>query len=89
MNIFDAARGSDKLPDSLAKVKSKLHLISFSDDVLFFPDEMEEIYNIMTELGKKDLVTYKMVQSQHGHDSFLVEVDKFKDYITELLEEKQ
>lgn len=89
MNIFDAARGSDKLPDSLAKVKSKLHLISFSDDVLFFPDEMEEIYNIMVELGKKDLVTYKMVQSQHGHDSFLVEVDKFKDYIVELLEEKQ
>ncbi|WP_419769952.1 MAG: homoserine O-acetyltransferase MetX [Candidatus Marinarcus sp.] len=77
MNIFDAARGSDKLPDALAKVQGKLHLISFSDDVLFFPQEMEEIRDIMIDLGKEDLVTYKMIPSQHGHDSFLVEIDKF------------
>lgn len=87
MNIFDAARGSDKLPDALAKVQTKLHLISFSDDVLFFPSEMEEIRDIMIDLGKEDLVTYKMVNSQHGHDSFLVEVDRFKDYVVELLKD--
>jgi len=87
MNIFDAARGSDKLPDSLAKIKCKLHLISFSDDVLFFPKEMEEIYNIMKDLGK-DNVTYTMIESTHGHDSFLVELDKFKDYIVDILEDR-
>jgi homoserine O-acetyltransferase len=88
MNIFDASRGSDKLPDSLAHVQRKLHLISFSDDVLFFPSEMEEIYNIMVDLGKKDLVSYKMVQSEHGHDSFLVEIEKFCDYVHDILEDK-
>jgi len=87
MNIFDAARNNDKLPDSLAKIECKLHLISFSDDVLFFPEEMEEIYSIMKDLGK-DNVTYKMIESTHGHDSFLVELDKFKDYIVDILEDK-
>lgn len=87
MNIFDAARGSDKLPDVLAKIKSRLHLISFSDDVLFFPEEMEEVYTIMKDMNM-DNVTYKMIESTHGHDSFLVELDKFKDYIVDILEGK-
>ena len=88
MNIFNAARGSDTLEDSLAKVNCKLNLISFSDDVLFFPKEMQEIYDIMIKIGKKDNVTYKNIESTHGHDSFLVELDKFKDYIKDILEDK-
>ncbi|NQY24998.1 MAG: homoserine O-acetyltransferase [Campylobacteraceae bacterium] len=88
MNIFNAARGSDKLEDSFSKVEAKLHLISFSDDILFFPKEMKEIYDIMKKIGKEDLVTYKMIESSHGHDSFLVELDKFKDYIKDILEDR-
>lgn len=87
MNIFNAARGSDKLEDALEKITCKFHLISFSDDVLFFPEEMEEIYTIMKDLGK-DNMTYRMIESSHGHDSFLVELDKFKDYIVDILDDK-
>ncbi len=87
MNIFNAARGSDKLEDALLKIKSKLYLISFSDDTLFFPEEMEEIYNIMKNI-KKHNVNYKMIQSEHGHDSFLVEIHKCKNHIQNILENK-
>lgn len=85
MNIFNAARGSDKLEDALARITCDFHLISFSDDVLFFPQEMEEIYTVMKELGKKNM-TYQMIESEHGHDSFLVEIDKFKDYVKDIIE---
>ena len=51
MNIFDAARNKDKLEDSFDKVKCNLHLISFEDDMLFFPEEMEEIRDIIENLG--------------------------------------
>lgn len=85
MNIFNAARGSDKLEDALARINTDFHLISFSDDVLFFPQEMEEIYTIMKDLGK-DNVSYQMIESEHGHDSFLVEFEKFENYIKEILE---
>ena len=89
MNIFDAARNEDKLENAFSKLKCKLHLISFSDDMLFFPEEMEEIRDIMIKLGREDQVTYKMVESESGHDSFLVEVEKFDKYLVDLLEGKK
>jgi len=88
MNIFDAGRNKDKLEDSFEKVNAKLHLISFSDDMLFFPEEMEEIRDIMIKIGKGDQITYKMIESKSGHDSFLVEVEKFDQYLVDLLEGK-
>jgi homoserine O-acetyltransferase len=56
--------------------------------MLFFPEEMEEIRDIMVKLGKEDQVTYKLINSKSGHDSFLVEVDKFEDYTRNILEGK-
>ncbi|NLO16773.1 MAG: homoserine O-acetyltransferase [Arcobacter butzleri] len=88
INIFDASRNYDSLEDALNRIKSKLHLISFSGDMLFFPYEMEEIYNTMCKLGKDDICSYKMVESDYGHDAFLVEIDKFGDYIKNLLEDR-
>ena len=85
MNIFNAARGSDTLAQSLDKIKSKLHLISFSGDLLFKPEEMKEIYDIMNSIGKSNIVTYKEIKSDYGHDAFLVEVDKFEDYVKDIL----
>ncbi len=88
MNIFNASRGSDTLAQSLDKIKAKLHLISFSGDLLFKPEEMEEIYNAMKENDNKNNVTYKEIDSDYGHDAFLVEVEKFGDYVVDILEER-
>lgn len=85
MNIFNAARGNDTLEQSLNKIITNLHLISFSGDILFKPHEMQEIYDIMLGLGKKDIVTYRQIQSSYGHDAFLVEVDKFEEQIKNIL----
>ena len=85
MNIFNAARGNDTLEQSLDKIKSKLHLISFSGDLLFKPYEMQEIYDTIIGLGKKDLVTYRCIESNYGHDAFLTEVDKFEEQVKEIL----
>jgi len=86
LNIFNAARGSDKIEDAIKKIKSKLHLISFRGDNLFFPEEMEEIYTIMNDAGHGDQCTYDMIDSTYGHDAFLVEVDKYKEKIVHMLE---
>ena len=88
MNIFDAGRNKDKLSDSFDKVQGNLHLIAFSDDMLFFPEEMEEIRDIMIKLGRENQITYKLIQSESGHDSFLVEVEKFEDHVREILKDK-
>jgi len=88
INIFNAARGSDEIEDAIKKIKCKLHLISFSGDMLFFPQEMKEIKTIMDNIGSGNNCTYTMIDSNYGHDAFLVEVDKFKDKITKMLEGK-
>ena len=86
INIFNAARGSDKLEDALKKIKSKLHLLSFSGDMLFFPQEMEEIKNMMDKIGNGNNCTHEMIDSDYGHDAFLVEVNKFENKIIKMLE---
>ena len=50
---------------------------------------MEEIRDIMIKLGRKDQVTYKLINSNSGHDSFLVEVEKFQDYVKDILKDNE
>lgn len=85
INIFDAGRNYDSLEDSLSSITAKLHLLSFKGDMLFFPQEMEEIYTTMKNIGKNNC-TYEMIDSDYGHDAFLVEVDKFSNKIKAMLE---
>ncbi|CAA6814922.1 MAG: Homoserine O-acetyltransferase (EC [uncultured Campylobacterales bacterium] len=85
INIFDLSLGFDSLQDSLKRVSSSLHLISFKSDCLFFPKEMQEIKSAMDEIGKANLCTYLDVDSEYGHDSFLVETEKFNSYIQNIL----
>ena len=61
------------------------HLISFKGDVLFFPQEMREIYDIMCAIGKNSHCSYLEVDSDLGHDAFLIEIDKFSDHILKIL----
>lgn len=88
INIFDASRGSDDLMSAFAKITAKLHLISFRGDMLFFPQEMQEIYHMMCKFGKGSQVSYLEIESDYGHDAFLVEVDRFSNYIYDILENK-
>ncbi|MBE0492414.1 MAG: homoserine O-acetyltransferase [Sulfurospirillum sp.] len=88
MNIFDATRNYDSLEDSLAHIQAKLTLISFKEDKLFRPYEMKEIKDTMSNIGKSNLVSFVCIDSDYGHDAFLVEYDKFDFYIKKALEEK-
>jgi len=84
INIFDLARGWDSLEESLCRIKTDLHLISFRADKLFYPSEMSTIEETMTK--NNQLCHHLKVDSSYGHDAFLVELDTFDFYITEILE---
>ncbi|SFV71209.1 Homoserine O-acetyltransferase [hydrothermal vent metagenome] len=83
INTFNLSRGYDSLHEAILRIKSKVHLISFSSDYLFFPSEMEHIAKMMER--NKQPHTYLEVQSDYGHDAFLVELDKFDTHIKEIL----
>ncbi len=87
INIFDATRNYNSLEDSLERIISKIYLISFSSDLLFLPSEMKHIEETMKKIKKTDQVEYHEIQSDYGHDAFLVEIYKFEEIIMRALKE--
>ena len=87
MNIFDCTRHYGSLKNALSPIKSKMYIISFEGDVLFPPHLMKEIYDCLVDLGKKNLAYYAEIDSDYGHDAFLVEVEKFDFIIKRALDE--
>ena len=83
INTFNLSRGYDSLHEAISRIKASLHLISFSSDYLFFPSEMEHIAKMMERNGQKH--SYLEVESDYGHDAFLVELEKFEWKIREVL----
>jgi len=83
INTFNLSRGYDSLYDAISRIKANVHMISFSSDYLFFPSEMEHIANMMKRNGQP--YTYLEVESNYGHDAFLVELDKFEENIKDIL----
>lgn len=83
INTFSLSRGYDSLHDAISRIKSNVHLFSFSSDYLFFPEEMEHIYKMMKR--NEQSCSYIDVESDYGHDAFLVEIDKFEDDIISIL----
>jgi len=84
INTFNLSRGYDSLHDAILRIKANVHLISFSSDYLFFPSEMEHIAKMMARNGQPH--SYTEVESNYGHDAFLVELDKFSDTIRKVLQ---
>ncbi|MCB4743071.1 MAG: homoserine O-acetyltransferase [Sulfurovum sp.] len=83
INTFNLSRGYDSLHDAISRIKARVHLISFSSDYLFFPSEMEHIAHMMAR--NRQPHTYVKVESNYGHDAFLVEIEKFDQHIRNIL----
>ncbi len=78
LDYFDpAAEFSGSLSHALSHVSTKFLVISFSSDWRFSPRRSKEIVNAL--IHEKKQVTYVEIDTQHGHDSFLMSIpDYFK-----------
>ncbi len=87
INIFDATRNYHSLEDSFERIRGKIYLIAFKSDLLFLPSEMKHIEETMKKINKASQVRYFEVDSDYGHDAFLVEIPKFEEIIMNALKE--
>jgi homoserine O-acetyltransferase len=85
INIYDLSRGFDSLEEAMKKITAKLYLISFSNDLLFRNFEMKKLDDVLNKINNKNH-TYIDIQSDYGHDAFLVELEKFQHHIKEALD---
>ena len=71
MDYFDLSAKYEALDDVMVNVKCKVLVLSFTSDWLYPPYQSKEIVYALTR-QRKD-VTYLNVQSDYGHDAFLLE----------------
>ena len=84
MDYFDLTQPSGSLRKELAGAKAKFLVISFSSDWLFPSYQSKEI---VTALRRNYIdVSYTELQTDYGHDAFLLESDTLTNLITNFLE---
>lgn len=73
IDYFDLGEKYGSLDDAMARVRAKMLVVSFSSDWLYPPSQSVEIVRSLTR-RKKD-VSYCNIESNYGHDAFLIETD--------------
>jgi len=81
LNIFKLNSNDESLVECIGKIKAKLCLIAYSTDFVFHASESKEIYDIAKKHHPRIDCSYHLIDSDYGHDSFLVEIDKIEDII--------
>ncbi|PAF45882.1 homoserine O-acetyltransferase [Helicobacter sp. 11S02629-2] len=84
LNIYDVSLHFDSLQSALSRVQNKILLICFTGDYMFTLKEHEILYEELKAL-KKDC-KLEIIESNYGHDSFLVEVLLYGHIIKKALE---
>lgn len=74
LNYFDLKRGFEKLSDAFALAKSRFLVICFSSDWLYPAYMSKELVKSMSAANKE--VSYSEIETNLGHDAFLLEDEK-------------
>ena len=68
----------------ITKNKSKIHLVGVNSDLLFPNFEIENTYDLLSAIKKN--IYYYQIQSDHGHDAFLIEFQQMKNKLNHIFE---
>jgi homoserine O-acetyltransferase len=81
-DLFDAAEHGETLADALAKVRAARALIVGVASDILFPLEQQQTLAELLANGNRQVV-FKPLDSLQGHDSFLVDMERFCPAIAE------
>lgn len=77
LDYFDpAANYNHNLSQALEHISARFLLLSFTSDWRFSPERSEEIVNALIHAKKN--VTYAKIDAPQGHDSFLMDIPRYK-----------
>jgi homoserine O-acetyltransferase/O-succinyltransferase len=84
LDLYDLAWGFDSREEALESLRCPSLWFAFSSDWLYPPYQTEEVVGILQQFGKS--AEYHLIDSDYGHDSFLVEPEKFTPLVTTFLD---
>jgi len=84
MDIFDISYGYGSFEEAVGKIRCKTLFITFTSDFLFPNYQTAEVVDILNTLGRD--VTWENIESDYGHDAFLLEFDTQSNLIQNFLQ---
>jgi homoserine O-acetyltransferase len=85
LDYFDPARDyDDNLVKALSGARCRFLVISFTSDWRFSVARSKEIVNSLVEARRN--VASAIIESEHGHDSFLLPIPRYFDVLTAYLD---
>lgn len=84
LDLYDVAWNFGSCEEALSCIDCPSLWFAFSSDWLYPPHQAEEMVTILRKLSKP--VTYHLIHSDYGHDSFLIEPEKFTPLISTFLD---
>ncbi|MCC6729616.1 MAG: homoserine O-acetyltransferase [Chthonomonadales bacterium] len=74
IDLHDISRGFGSLEEAYRRIRAKVILIGIRSDILFYPEHIRAMHAQLSALGVDS--TYWEMDSDYGHDAFLVEQAK-------------
>jgi len=87
LDLYDVGWNFDSREEALTRLACPSLWFAFTSDWLYPPYQTEEVVTILSRLGKP--AEYHLIDSDYGHDSFLVEPEKFIPYVVDFLDRLQ
>jgi homoserine O-acetyltransferase len=85
MDLHDVGRGRGGLHAAFARIRVPTLTMGISSDMLYPPYQQRQIRDLLRAAGTP--ATYVEVDSPHGHDAFLINLDQVAGPLTRFLEQ--
>jgi homoserine O-acetyltransferase len=84
IDYFDISSRYDSLDAAMKEIDSKMLVLSYSSDWLYPPYQSEEMVYSLARHSKD--VSYCNIESEYGHDAFLLEVETMEKIVSGFLD---
>ena len=84
MDLHDVARGRGELRSAVARITAPVLSIGISSDILYPTYQQKQIRDMIHDVGGS--CEYAEIESPHGHDAFLINLDQVGKPIATFLE---
>jgi homoserine O-acetyltransferase/O-succinyltransferase len=85
MDLHDIGRGRSGLAAAMARVCSPALVMGISSDILYPTYQQRQIHELVLSGGTKS--EYVEIDSPHGHDAFLINLDQVAGPVQQFLEQ--
>jgi homoserine O-acetyltransferase len=83
MDLHDLARGRGGIEAACARLRAPVLSIGISSDILYPAHQSREIADLALAAGVP--AAYAELDSPHGHDAFLIEIDQLSDLLRDFI----